>query len=47
MYTTIDLSKYIVSKCIEDGHLISNSQLHEILYYIQKICYLNGGVYYE
>ena len=36
MYTAIDLSKYIVSKCIEDSHPISNLQLQKILYYIQK-----------
>ena len=36
MYTAINLSKYIVFKCIEDGHPISNLQLQKILYYIQK-----------
>ena len=36
MYAAIDLSKYIVSKCIKDGHPISNLQLQKILYYIQK-----------
>lgn len=36
MYTAINLSKYIVSKCIEDDHPISNLQLQKILYYIQK-----------
>lgn len=36
MYSALDLSKYIVSKCIEDGHPISNLQLQKILYYIQK-----------
>lgn len=36
MYTALDLSKYIVSKCIEDGEPISNLQLQKILYYIQK-----------
>ncbi len=36
MYTAIDLSKYIVPKCIGDGHPISNLQLQKILYYIQK-----------
>lgn len=36
MYTAIDLSKYIVSKCIKDGCPISNLQLQKILYYIQK-----------
>ena len=36
MYAAIDLSKYIVSKCIRDDHPISNLQLQKILYYIQK-----------
>lgn len=36
MYNAIDLSKYIVSKCVTDGHPISNLQLQKILYYIQK-----------
>lgn len=36
MHTALDLSKYIVSKCIEDGEPISNLQLQKILYYIQK-----------
>lgn len=31
MYTAMDLSKYIVSKCIEDGEPISNLQLQKIL----------------
>jgi len=36
MYAAIDLSKYIVSKCIRDGHPISILQLQKILYCIQK-----------
>lgn len=36
MHTAMDLSKYIVSKCIHDGCPISNLQLQKILYYIQK-----------
>lgn len=36
MYDAVDLSKYIVTKCIADGHPISNLQLQKILYYIQK-----------
>lgn len=35
MYAALDLSKYIISKCVKDGHLISNLQLQKILYYIQ------------
>lgn len=36
MYRAIELSKYIVSKCIDDGFPISNLQLQKILYYIQR-----------
>lgn len=36
MYTAIDLSKYIISKCIKDGRPISNLYLQIILYYIQE-----------
>lgn len=35
MYVALDLSKYIISKCVRDGHPISNLQLQKILYYIQ------------
>lgn len=44
MYTAMDLSKYIVSKCIEDGEPISNLQLQKILYYIQKTFLQNGSI---
>ena len=36
MYKAIDLSKYIVSKCVRDNIPISNLQLQKILYYIQR-----------
>ncbi|MGN0382542.1 MAG: Panacea domain-containing protein [Suilimivivens sp.] len=36
MYSAVELSKYIVTKCIRDGHPISNLQLQKILYYVQK-----------
>lgn len=35
MYQIENLSKYIISKCIEDKKPISNLQLQRILYYIQ------------
>lgn len=35
IYAALELSKYIVSKCVKDGHPISNLQLQKILYYIQ------------
>ena len=42
MYSVIDLSKYIVTKCVDDGCPISNLQLQKILYSIQ-IAYLKDG----
>lgn len=42
MYSAIDLSKYIVSKCIDDDYPITNLQLQKFLYYIQK-AFLNRG----
>jgi len=36
MYEAINLSQYIVSKCVDDNCPISNLQLQKILYYIQK-----------
>lgn len=36
MWNAIDLAKYIITKCTEDGCPISNLQLQKILYYIQK-----------
>ena len=44
MYTALDLSKYIVKKCIDDGHPISNLQLQKILFYIQKEFLIKGGL---
>ena len=42
MYSALDLSRYIVSKCISDGHPITNLQLQKILYFIQRD-YLEHG----
>ena len=36
MYPVLELAKYIVVKCIQDKHPISNLQLQKILYYIQR-----------
>lgn len=36
MYSAIDLSKYIVTKCVMDEQPVSNLQLQKILFYIQK-----------
>lgn len=43
MYTAIHLANYVVSKCVADGHPISNLQLQKILYFIQKD-YLDRGL---
>lgn len=42
MYTAMDLSKYIVTKCVNDGWPLSNLQLQKILYYVQRY-YLRRG----
>lgn len=42
MYTALDVAKYIVTKCTNDHHSISNLQLQKIMYYIQKD-YLTKG----
>lgn len=34
--SAMDIARYIVHKCIDDGHPISNLQLQKILYFIQK-----------
>lgn len=34
--SAIDLSKYVITKCVQDECPISNLQLQKILYYIQK-----------
>lgn len=48
MYKAIDLSNYIVTKCIEDDKPINNLQLQAILYYIQKhFLQLNGSIAFE
>jgi len=36
MYDAVELSKYIVTKCVNEDCPISNLQLQKILYYIQK-----------
>lgn len=36
MYSAVDLSKYIVTRCFEADEPISNLQLQKILYFIQR-----------
>ena len=42
MYKAMELSTYIVSKCIKEDCPISNLQLQKLLYYIQK-AFLDRG----
>lgn len=43
MIRAIELSKYIINKCVEDRKPISNLQLQKILYYIQYNCLKKTG----
>lgn len=43
-YSALDLSKYIVSKCVREHCPISNLQLQKILYYIQKDFLLRDSI---
>lgn len=47
MYKAIDLSKYIINKCVEDDQPISNLQLQKILYYIQRKYLKNGSIAFD
>ena len=38
MYKALDISNYIINKCIDDNIPISNMQLQKILYCIQREC---------
>ena len=44
MYQALDLSAYIVPKCIKADSPISTLQLQKILYYIQRDFLKNGGI---
>ena len=39
MYTAIELSKYVIDKCVHSGNAISNFHLQKTLYYIQ-LCFI-------
>lgn len=43
-YSALDISKYVVTKCVNDEIPISNLQLQKILYYIQKKYLRDGDV---
>ncbi len=42
MYSALDVAKYVVSKCTNDGCPISNLHLQKVLYYLQRK-YLRDG----
>ena len=42
MYKALDIAKYIVTKCYNDGKPITNLKLQKILFYVQRK-YLNAG----
>lgn len=44
MFKALDLAKYIITKCSEDGKPISNLQLQKILFYIQKEYLVQTGM---
>lgn len=43
MYEVVNLSEYIITKCIKENHLINSMQLQYILYYIQKAFLIEKG----
>jgi Uncharacterized phage-associated protein len=49
MYTGLEISRYILNKCIELGRPISNLQLQKLLYYVQGeyIKNTNGSVLFK
>lgn len=42
-YTALDISQYVLKKCQDDNHPISNLQLQKILFFIQKDFIINHG----
>ena len=46
-FDVIELSKYIINKCIENQHPINNLQLQKILYYIKKQYLKNNQVAFD
>ena len=47
MYKAMELSTYIVSKCIKEDCPISNLQLQKILYYIQKAFWIEVTAHFQ
>lgn len=43
MYSALQVAKYIIDKCTQERHPVSNLQLQKILYYIQKE-FLQSGI---
>lgn len=47
MYSALNIAKYAVSKCTNDGCPISNLHLQKILYYLQREYLRNGYDLFE
>lgn len=47
MYKVQDLSRYIISKCINDNHPITNFEFQKILYYVQKSFVKKGKIAFK
>ena len=43
-YRALEIARYIINKCTEEQHPISNLQLQKILYYIQRTYLLHEAV---
>lgn len=43
MYSAVDISKYVINKCIKDNRPVNNYRLQKILYFIQK-SYIKSGM---
>ena len=43
MHTAMEIAKYIIDKCAQENHPISNMQLQKLLYCIQKSFLRKGG----
>lgn len=37
-YTAMQIAEYVINKCTNENHAITNLQLQKILYYLQMLC---------
>lgn len=44
MYSALDIAKYVINKCTNDGCPISNLHLQKVLYYLQRAYLRNGEI---